>query len=151
MSSGFGIHLAAGGSRRPGLGLPWPRPALALAGCSQQQQELELCLFHDHGGAHTQKQAVRARMASREWRRMWRRVSEGVVSPSGCPKREMEHQHMCSNGGGAHWCMAATRQFIEHVVCSEVAKVGRQFGPFLGRIGPWAKNEVCLSRRALQL
>jgi len=33
--------------------------------------------------------------------------------------------------------------FAEHVACSEVGKVGR--------IGPWAKNEVCSSRCALQL
>jgi len=34
---------------------------------------------------HSQKLVVRARMASREWRRMWRRGSDGVESPSGCP------------------------------------------------------------------
>jgi len=100
---------------------------------------------------HTQKLAVRARMASREWRRMWRRVSEGVVSPSGCPKREMEQQQRCGNGGARFGAWQPRRHFIEHVARVGVGKVGDDFGLVAGRIWRWPKNEVCSSHRALQL
>ena len=67
---------AASGSREPGGSLAsashWPRPALAVAGCSHQQQELELCSWSMAMAGHILRNAVRARMASREWRTMWR-------------------------------------------------------------------------------
>ena len=43
------------------------------------------------------------------------------------------------------------RYFIEHVLCNDVARVGRVFGPCVCRIWTWAKNEVCQARPALQL
>ena len=43
------------------------------------------------------------------------------------------------------------KHFVVQVACSEVVKVGRRFGLLLGRIGPWSKNKVCSSCRALQL
>ena len=54
-------------------------------------------------------------------------------------------------GGGAQLAWRTRRHFVEHVACNEVAGVGGNFVPFSGRIGPWAKNEVCSTRPSLQL
>ena len=64
----------------------------------------------------------------------WRRVNEGVVSPSGCPKREMEQQQRCSNGGARSGAWRPRRHFIEHVARVGVGKVGGDFGLVPGRI-----------------
>ena len=39
----------------------------------------------------------------------------------------------------------------EHLAGDGMARVGRPFGSFLGRIRRWAKNEVCQARPALQI
>ena len=41
--------------------------------------------------------------------------------------------------------------FIEHVVGSDVGKVGAIFGPTTGRFGEWALDEVSCTPNALQL
>jgi len=64
----------------------------------------------------------------------WRRVNEGVVSPSGSPKREMEQQQRCSNGGTRSGAWRPRRHFIEHVARVGVGKVGGDFGLVPGRI-----------------
>jgi len=61
-------------------------------------------------------------------------VSEGVVSPSGCPKHEMEQQQRCSNGGARSGAWRPRRHFIEHVARIGVGKVGGDFGLVPGRI-----------------
>jgi len=70
----------------------------------------------------------------------------------GAPGRAAEEEGRAL-GHGSH--VLATRRplkhFHEQVACMKVAKVGRRFGPLVGRIGSWAQNEVCLSRRALNL
>ena len=42
-------------------------------------------------------------------------------------------------------------RFVEHVACDGVDQVEHVFRLPMGRIGPWAKNEVCQTRPALQL
>ena len=64
---------------------------------------------------------------------MWRRVSEGVVSPSGCPKRVMEQQQRCSNGGARSGAWRPRRHFIEQVARVRVGNVGGDFGLVPGR------------------
>ena len=59
---------------------------------------------------------------------MWRRVNEGVKSPSGCPNRQMEQQQRCSNGGARSGAWRPRRHFIEHVARVGVGKVGGDFG-----------------------
>jgi len=50
----------------------------------------------------------------------------------------------CSvHGGHVQSRCHSLNHFLVHVACSEVAGVGGDFGPFPGRIGHWAKNEVC--------
>ena len=60
--------------------------------------------------------------------------------------RPREGQQGFINGGGGAVHGAHVQDthfplthFAEHVACSEVGKVGRRFGPLLGRIGPWPK------------
>jgi hypothetical protein len=56
-----------------------------------------------------------------------------------------------SNGGVRTRAWSPRRHYPEHVVCVEVAGMGRKFGPLPGRIQTWAKNEVCSTADALQL
>jgi len=65
---------------------------------------------------------------------MWRRVNERVESPSRCPKREMEQQERCCNGGARSGAWRPRRHFIEHVARVGVGKVGGYFGLVPGRI-----------------
>ena len=44
---------------------------------------------------------------------------------------------------------ATRRPSAEHLACIDEGDVGSRFGPLLGRIRPWAKNEVCSPRTAL--
>ena len=61
-------------------------------------------------------------------------MSEGVESPSGCPKHEMEQPQRCSNGGARSGAWRPRRHFIEHVARVGVGKVGGDFGLVPGRI-----------------
>ena len=60
--------------------------------------------------------------------------------------------------GGWCPCMVATSRtgvalgrISEHVAGNEVVSVGCRFGPDLGRIWTWTKNEVCSTLDSLQL
>jgi hypothetical protein len=52
--------------------------------------------------------------------------------------------------GARRPCTRPRRQNIEHVACNGVGKVGHEFGLLLGRICPWAQNEVCSTPNALR-
>ena len=97
----------------------------------------------------------------RERERASGEIEDGLASTFGAWKRQRVRWRCSVHGGHVQSRCHPLKRFLEHVACSEVAGAGHwafsgpfsggDFGPFPGRIGHWAKNEVCQARPALQL
>ena len=86
-------------SAEPTLKRPTGQPSLARDGLTHQWWPPCLPV---HGG-----QRERVEREEGEWRRMWRRVSDGVESPSGCPNARWSTSTCAAMVVGA-LCMVAT-------------------------------------------
>jgi hypothetical protein len=97
--------------------------------------------WHRHG---EQRAGRRARGTSKERLGQLSVHKRGAATSRGCGTHG-------NNGGSAAGAWRTRRHSIEHVSCSDMGKVGRQFGLALGRIRPRTKNKVFSPQPALQL
>ena len=81
--------------------------------------------------------------------------NEGDMGELGYYSSTPEDAGAYGSGAQQWWgcpaCMEDASPFCRARGVQRSGRRGMRFGPFPGRIGPWAKYEVCLSRRTLQL